>query len=285
MTDKSKKIYDHKGQAFESKRDMCSFYGIKTDHLLSRLKLGWSLEDALETPVKYNKRSYADNPSRPTDEENGCWDHEGNYFVSKIAKCRYYHIPFVTYGARIRYGWSEKKALTTPVRNSKRMYKQYDVKHYETTVYDHQGNPFNSLTEMCEHYKIPLKVYIRRIKKGCSIEQALTTKYEKKNNEVSDHLGNTYPTQKDMCEAYGISSMLFRKRIQRGLSVQEALTGKLYSTRSKGYLDHKGNDFSSLEKMCNHYHVSVEFYRKSIEEGRSLKEIFERHPLTKKKKK
>lgn len=52
----SKKCYDHLGNEFSSKGEMCNHYGIKYTNFSSRISLGWSLEKALTEPIqKKNK--------------------------------------------------------------------------------------------------------------------------------------------------------------------------------------------------------------------------------------
>lgn len=51
---RSKAVPDHKGNLFVSLAEMAAHYGLDRDTLYQRLKNGWTLEDALETP----KRKY-----------------------------------------------------------------------------------------------------------------------------------------------------------------------------------------------------------------------------------
>lgn len=45
-------VTDHKGNVFHNNKEMCSKYGLKPSTVRYRLKMGWSLEKALTTPVK-----------------------------------------------------------------------------------------------------------------------------------------------------------------------------------------------------------------------------------------
>lgn len=47
-------------------------------------------------------------------------------------------------------------------------------------VFDHLGNEYNTKSEMCQKWNVDLKLFLRRIKIGYTIEQALTaTKYDR----------------------------------------------------------------------------------------------------------
>ncbi|WP_321022853.1 hypothetical protein [Enterocloster bolteae] len=45
------KPIEYKGKQYASRRALCQEYGISTPMLINRIKSGWSLEEALETPV------------------------------------------------------------------------------------------------------------------------------------------------------------------------------------------------------------------------------------------
>ena len=48
----AKAIQDHEGNWFATIVDMCDWYGINKETYKSRIRIGWSLEDTLTTPVR-----------------------------------------------------------------------------------------------------------------------------------------------------------------------------------------------------------------------------------------
>ena len=46
-------------------------------------------------------------------------DFKGNTFESKTAMCKAYGLPISAYNRRMSRGWSQEKALTTPLKNGK----------------------------------------------------------------------------------------------------------------------------------------------------------------------
>lgn len=87
-------------------------------------------------------------------------DHLGNEFSSIEEMRNHYGISKGAYDYRIQHGWSQEKALTTPMTKP---------------VFDHIGNEYASITEMCKHYGISKQLYDVRIKLGWSLSKTLTT--------------------------------------------------------------------------------------------------------------
>lgn len=56
----AKTCVDHEGRQFPSVRDMCSFWGITDGAFSYRMSHGYSLEDALITPIQIHKRRKCD---------------------------------------------------------------------------------------------------------------------------------------------------------------------------------------------------------------------------------
>ncbi len=204
----SVRVSDEQGNMFKSINEMCEHYNIPYHVFMYRTRnLGWSVKDALTTEYVKKKTAL---PITKT-------DHKGHIFDSITDKCKAYGISTSLYRDRIRDGWSEEDALTTPVKV---------YKHGECT--DHKGNVFHSLPEMCRFYGIEdPKKYRNRLKLGWSQEKALTTPFRKmvyKREPVTDHIGNPFPTKKAMCTHYGITVNHYLFRIKQGWSLEKALT-------------------------------------------------------------
>lgn len=106
------KCTDHKGQEFDSVRDMCNYYHISTGMYYKGIKDGISLERVLTGTVKEQPKTQIEELYRP--ELNvKCKDHLNNKYDSITQMCAHYNILPDTYFARIQIGWSKEKALTT----------------------------------------------------------------------------------------------------------------------------------------------------------------------------
>lgn len=74
------------------------------------------------------------------------------------------------YYARLKLGWDEEKAKTTPVKNIGR-------------VHDNKGKGFSTTKEMLKHYGISKAQFFRRKKRGLSLEECLAPTDQKFNNK------------------------------------------------------------------------------------------------------
>lgn len=95
------------GRQFESLTAMCNAYGISIDTYKERLNRGFTVSEALKEPLL---RSF---------DRWECEDHTGRKFSSISTMCSFYGISRCTYSQRLRLGWSQEKALITPVKHSK----------------------------------------------------------------------------------------------------------------------------------------------------------------------
>ncbi len=145
---------------------------------------------------------------------------------------------------------------------------------------DHLGNEYTSEIEMCAQYNINPATYRGRIRNGWTKEDALTKEARgiKRSPTYIDHLGNAYKDQKSMCKHYGIEPDLFVKRISNGMSLKDALTTPIRKRiKAPILIDHLGNAFSTQTKMCEHYKIDINTFRKRILSGWTLKEALTKH--------
>lgn len=100
-------ITDHTGKEHKSFNDMCNSYDIGRDTVYERLKRGWTLEKALTEPLIRAFKQFE------------CVDYTGKEFDSISSMCTYYKINRTLYNYRLKLGWTQEKALTTPVHKTK----------------------------------------------------------------------------------------------------------------------------------------------------------------------
>lgn len=240
-----KKCKDHLGNEYESISKMCRTYSIHRYTFYRRRLSGWSLEDALTTPVCETSASRS----------KVCTDHLGNKYASKIKMCDAYDLDIKTYQSRIKAGWTLERALTTPV---------------DRECKDHLGNVYNTKKDMCEAYNIDYNTFSERINLGWSLERALITPIGKKGQstrkECVDHLGNKYESITAMCEAYNVDANLFRSRIKHGWDLEKALK----DNNKRDHKDHLGNVYKSFKKMCNAYGLGEDKVKSRLDAGWSL---------------
>ncbi|HEN9012803.1 TPA: hypothetical protein ACGWER_002019 [Streptococcus agalactiae] len=89
------------------------------------------------------------------------------------------------------------------------------------------------ISVLASAYNMPQNLITKRLNKGMTLEQALTTPIGERLNRVRDHEGNEFKSQQAMCEYWNISKNNFRTRINKGWSLEQALTTPLKRTTNK----------------------------------------------------
>lgn len=231
--------YDHKGNGYLSKAEMCKAYGISLYLFKKRQAEGMSLQESLELPAtKETKFTYK--------------DHMGVEYESLKEMCLAWGVSVHTYQKRISKGFTLEKALT----------ESDDT----VAVTDHKGNTYPTIQSMCAAYGISLSLYFSRIKRGKSIAEVLETPIE--DNSV-EYAGKTYPSLKELAEAFNINAGTLRSRIKLGWTLEEAVTG---IKKSKACYDHLGKEYRSQKEMCQTYGVKPEVYQSRIKSGWSIEQ-------------
>lgn len=211
-------------------------------------------------------------------------DHKGNSYRNVQEMCGNYGIKPATFRARMRNGFTLEEALTTAIGKLRK-----------GQVTDHLGNTYATIKEMCSFYGVNNSTYLCRIRKGYTVEEALTGKRKKMITQIGsnkkkkkfevkdisysakknpkatskekkflcfDHKGNGYHSQAEMCKAYEISLSTFKRRQAEGLSLQKSLELPVTKEHSFTFKDHKGTKYENLKEMCAAWNVSVHTYRK-----------------------
>ena len=150
---------------------------------------------------------------------------------------------------------------------------------------DHLGNKFKTVSKMCEFHGINRATFYARIKRGCTIEEALNPitegtpykgfkggrEFEKK--PCVDHLGNNFGSISDMCEHYGITYQVFRHRQYLGWELKNILTRPIGKTRiGKQIVDHKGKTYKSLTDLAKSYNISYSKLDQRLRAGWTIEE-------------
>ena len=188
-----RKIIEFSGKGYRSYSELAKEYGLSTNVLYRQLAKGFSLEDIVSHHARKRFVDHLDNRYDKLEDMLSNWS-----------------IPLRAYKRRKEKGWSLEKILTTPIKreyvdfNGKvfpsisQMAKEYGVYHAsilyhmkkgkspaealkclldeKPKVKDHLGNTFSSNAKMAEHWKVNYNTFSLRIKRGWSLEEALTGK-------------------------------------------------------------------------------------------------------------
>ena len=200
-------VKDYLGNEFETIKIMCNQYNITPAMYQYRLRHNWTLEDTLLTPPsgtsKLRKSEYR--------------DHKGNEFRTQQEMCDFWKVSLYAFMDRKKTGKSLEECLTGSAFRDKFL-----------TSIDHKGNEFPTRKAMCDFWNVNEATYRARIRKGFSIEEALTSKpkirHEVDQADKTDHHGICYNTAKEMCRKYNIHPSTFRKLRAQGYSKDQILS-------------------------------------------------------------
>ena len=137
---------------------------------------------------------------------------------------------------------------------------------------DHEGNEFDSLTDMCKHYGIGIQTFRMRMRYKWTLERALTQplRYFKK---CKDHLGNEFKSELEMCRYWHITLSTFRSRMSGNWSLKDALTMPVLGVgASIPARDHLGKDYPSMSAMFRAWGVPPDTAFARLKSGRSIEE-------------
>lgn len=227
-TDKSlKERTDHHGNVYRNKTEMANAYKIDPRTVKRRLDAGWTLENALTKPPTVGLSH-----STRKDAEGYYNDGYGNRFVTIKEMASYHNMTERQLSSRIARGMSFREAIEKSKKSV-----------------DHLGNTYRSDNERAAAYGLEAELVRTRLKRGWSLERALTTKAEGVTSSVrvTDHHGNIFNSITEMADAYGMKYNTLQGRLAKGWSVEDALT--IPTTCH----DHAGKEYSSFSEMCKAY--------------------------------
>ena len=142
---------------------------------------------------------------------------------------------------------------------------------------DHEGNEFDSLIDMCEHYGIAIKTFRMRMRYKWTLERALMQpiRYFKK---CKDHLGNEFNSELEMCRYWHITLSTFRSRMRCKWTLERALTMPILGVGSSiPARDHLGRDYPSMSAMFRAWGWDVNCAFAKLSGGKvSIKELLTR---------
>lgn len=194
-----------------------------------------------------------------------CRDHLGNEYKSISEMCLHYNIDVHTYMSRVKNGMTVEQSLTTPTRVDGRRKK----------CKDHLGNEFNSVTEMCMHYKLSVMTFRIRINRGWSLEDALTVPVDrdKKSVKYTDKDGNKFRNKKEIASFHNMSCSRYYLLAKSGNTLEDDKDHKFGVGNCNLVTDPFGKTHRTLIKMLKFYDIPKSSYIAYILTGRSMTDV------------
>ena len=151
---------DHLGKEFKTEKEMAKHWGISLEVYKGRRRSGWSLEKSLTTPT------------RSVREPVEYRDFKGRVFSSAKSMAKEYKVSSTTLLRMLDDGKSTEEVthfLSQRVAQTRR----------GVTCSDHLGNSFPTKLEMLTYWGMSKSTFDGRLRRGWSLEEALTGKRKK----------------------------------------------------------------------------------------------------------
>lgn len=160
-------------------------------------------------------------------------------------------------------------------RNAKSTGESHAARQYdrEALYYDHLGNVYGSMDELCEAYGIKRATFRYRRRNGWDLRRALTEPmaHQYHHGRCEDHLGTVYSNFENMCKSYEVPVWLVQLRLYAGHDLEYALTNDL-NMDDEGEALLAVKDFSSIDDICDYYNISSQSLKKRLKRGMSLRD-------------
>lgn len=197
-------------------------------------------------------------------------------YPSLLALAKEKGVSYSLLQSRLKQGWTLRAAIETGVLQN---YAHGDVT--KTIKSDGVVYSYRTMEELAQLVNIPLDTIYYRMRKGMSLEAAISAKrwYNKHTGIAVEYDGIVYPSMRSLVDSLEISLSGLRHRMRNGLSLEEAVSECLKSKGFKGGrakpVDHDGVVYPSLRVLCetrglNYYTVN---YR--LTHGWSLRDALE----------
>lgn len=220
----------YRGIPYESRRELCREYGINEHLLADRLRLGWTIEEAVETalgekvtngiPVEYDGVRY---PSLKSMAE------ELGLSVSGLQHAYY----------RIR-----------DIRQSVEYCRDHDRRE-DMTLW---GKTYQSLAQVSLVFGISHYHLVTQVREGKDLQEVVKRVLE--TGPILFH-GRRYEHFVDLCAEYGMQPMNVYGRLRYGMELEDALTHPIKGMGNKREVSYQGIDYESHVALCREYGISV----------------------------
>lgn len=147
---------------------------------------------------------------------------------------------------------------------------------------EYNGIIYNSKRALAEAYGMDGNLFCKRLRKGMTIEEALTTPKSKTDisNPVTDPNGRVFTNDREMVDywhnvlGYEITYSVYKHRAKiRPDKMLENLTRPISTGRLEMVYDHCGNAFVTLKKMLEYWDITISVWNTRKKWGWDLEKI------------
>ncbi len=224
----------YQGKEFDSIKSLAEFTGIKAATLQYRLAKGWSVQEAVETPVKDITRKIS---------------YQGKEYPSVKALAEELGLPYSILSHHAKRTENIEKAVE----------KSYESISREKPVL--WGKCYASYEKIAEAYGIGARALCSRIAQGEALEEAVRTLLAA---EIVQFRDKTYHGLAELCAEFSIQTTNVYDRLRYGMTLEEALTKPIRRTPRGTEISYRGKAYSSQISLCREYGISVGCVREQL---------------------
>lgn len=234
---------EYMGQEFDSIKSLADHVEISAATLRYRLSKGWSVTDAVQTPV-------AEIPKKII--------YEGKTYDSIAKFAEAMHLDYQRLYIRLSYGWSLEDAVQTPVKQTGNQ-----------TIY--QGKEYSSVKALAEELKIPYSILSHHANRTESIEEAVEKSYASLASKPV-LWGNVYESYEEIAQVYGINPGSISNRLAQGITLESAVLQIL----SAEPVRFQGRVYSGIPELSMEFSMQPDNVYDRLVQGMSLEEALTR---------
>lgn len=245
----------YKEKKYKSLRKLCLELNRDYKKVHARIKSGKNLDIALS--IKDLKKT---GQSKKVKMKNG------KKFSSRTEFANYYKKSPKTISDRLNRGFSPEQAVEL---------EDYEIKNRIITMVD--GKKFRSRRKAAQHIGIAPELVGTRLKKGYSLEIALSKNHIKKKNgkEIKIKFDEyDFESLVDACNFFNISYQAARHRVKKDWTFRQVFNldkPPLNTSKSAPkVLKYKGNTFQSITEFAKKFGIDARVVRQRLSKGYSL---------------
>ncbi len=210
------------GKWYHSYAQLASTHNINPKTLYSRLKRGWTLDEALQGKSIEAKPSKINNVK-----ESKCIIFRGKSYKSYKELAKDYGINYQTFQHRRHKKWSLEDCVDYEVADHR-------FKKKEPIIFE--GKEYKSYKELAKHYNVNYKSFMTRLYIGYSLKDCLYVNSDtyiealQPNNKLNnakpiDYCGKHYESILEFCNAYNLNYKRVCSQLRAGHTPDECVNG------------------------------------------------------------
>lgn len=188
--------------------------------------------------------------------------YNGIDYPSVTSLAKEYSILPNTLKYRLEQGMSVKDALST--RRKSRVDKNKPTPSNVVKI-EYNGKHYDSFTQLCKEYNVPLANFSKRKSRGYSIEECIYGRRDIKVNYTYNNKG--YYSLMEIAKEYNISLSTLSGRLSSGYSLKDAIEGNIETS-----IEYEGILYKNEKELCKKQGVSYATFRSRKNRGASLEE-------------